>query len=293
LTRSGHNERKHQFGSKQLGEIEIIEVLNSRDESQYFYSDIVSYPCYDSVCEIMNIRIYWDLFGDYLKYELFPPFRLTKKDHVEFTDAEYLKLHEILTDKNSYFKYIRENQLLTQTNENDANQIDAVSTATVSNKNIKAVENAVKTCYSLWQFTHVVFPPILKNIANLKDSISKKMEVKQLFELYKSSITFETKKAVVDELERTKQEFNLIQLKYLLKNNDKFLVYLLSLNFEYDNFKLREREQLKIIDKGGVLSFRAINYFLIHYHKLDYPQELKKYFERLSFKVSNQSTNDL
>jgi hypothetical protein len=112
------------------------------------------YPCSESECEIMKIRIYWDIFGNYYKFELCENNRLTKINHKEFSDKEYQKLHNILLDTITDFRYLNLQDLTVKQAENSFYGTDAVSGATIKNRDFECIDGAVKTSYQLWHIAN-------------------------------------------------------------------------------------------------------------------------------------------
>ena len=57
--------------------------------------------CNDGLCRAMVLDVYWDLLGNFTRFEVpeYPP--LTKWDHLEFNREDYRKLAEILKAKKS------------------------------------------------------------------------------------------------------------------------------------------------------------------------------------------------
>lgn len=243
-----------------------------------FYADIVSYPCHDSVCEIMRIRLHWDLLGRYLKFELKPKHRLSKKDHKPFTKAEYFKLHCILLDQNSYFRYVPESQLIKHNTEAGAYKLDAVASATVNDRNIKTVDGAVKTCYTLWQIANIFgkkkvnqfYQNYFKN-----DSEIQTEDYYDLLDRYQAANNSKLKIQILRHLDQINLNFDVADIEELEQNKDPLTIYLLAMNFSYNDFYTKETKILQKLNGSQNQKQLALNYFLQNYNPDDYPSAVK------------------
>ena len=66
------------------------------DVPDHYYSNIFTPVCETGECKPIYINLYWDLNGNYLRFDFPEGQILTKKDHVPFTAADYELLDEIL-----------------------------------------------------------------------------------------------------------------------------------------------------------------------------------------------------
>jgi len=98
----------------------------------------------------VELIFYWNLVGDFVKYELVPEKPLTKQKHEPFTDADYQKLSELLTDKEPAFSNFKKEELVSKV----ANDIDASSGATIAAVKGQTIEGAIYSCYTLWQIAN-------------------------------------------------------------------------------------------------------------------------------------------
>src|SRR3546814_8890384 len=65
-----------------------------------YTSSITTPVCDDSLCALMHIRIYWDLLGNYAGSDTVAGEPLTKNDHLNFMQDDYIKLHKLLSYNN-------------------------------------------------------------------------------------------------------------------------------------------------------------------------------------------------
>lgn len=129
----------------------LSQVLDSAGQTLCFYRDIDQFPCEYSVCECMQVRIYWDTQGKYLKLSTEEGFGLTKLNHKPFSKRDYKKLDELLGNPKSYLRYYKLNNLTNKTAEKHYYSTDAISGSTVTEVSYETVRGAVKTCFVLWK----------------------------------------------------------------------------------------------------------------------------------------------
>lgn len=133
----------------------LNQVVDSVGFTQYYFRNIEEFPCKSNgECRLMQIKMYWDAFGNYLKYELPQNEDLTKLDHKEFSSKEYINLHNILLDTTSDFRYLKLQDLTEHQAENSFYGMDAVSGATITNRDFECINGAVKTTYKLWHLAN-------------------------------------------------------------------------------------------------------------------------------------------
>jgi len=132
----------------------LSRVLDGTGQTRYFYRDIDQFPCEDSVCERMHVRLYWDTQGKYLKLETEEGSGLTKLNHKPFTARDYQKLNELLGNTKSYLRYYKLENLTSKAAEKHYYSVDAISGATVTEVSYETVRGAVKTCFVLWKIAN-------------------------------------------------------------------------------------------------------------------------------------------
>lgn len=154
---------KNESGSDKIIDLEVktdsssfilSQVLDSTGQTRYFYRDINQFPCDDSVCERMHVRIYWDTLGKYLKLTTEEGSVLTKLNHKPFSNRDYQKLDELLGNPKSYLRYYKLDNLTNKAAEKHYYSVDAVSGSTVTEVSYETVRGAVKTCFVLWKIAN-------------------------------------------------------------------------------------------------------------------------------------------
>ena len=134
----------------------LVELLDEQNLPVYFYRDIDQYPCDDSVCMRMQLRIYWDLWGNFVKIELPDNYELTKINHIPFSQKDYNRLHKLLNNPSAFIQYYKMEDLTAKESEDNYYSLDAITGATtaVTEVTYESVRGAVKTCYTLWHLVN-------------------------------------------------------------------------------------------------------------------------------------------
>lgn len=129
-------------------------AFNEANRPQYFFSNIFTPVCLTGECKPVYINFYWDLLGNYVRFD-FPPHEvLTKMDHEKFKPEDYEKLQAILSNTNSLLKDVAMEDLVGKGTENLADSVDAKAGATLKTVKNEVIDGAVYTCYTLWHIAH-------------------------------------------------------------------------------------------------------------------------------------------
>lgn len=147
---------------------------------QYFFRDIFTPVCLDDVCKPVRINLYWDLLGNYLKFEVPINEPLTKLNHQKFAPEDYGKLQQILANKNSLLKDFKMEELVDPASQNLSDSVDAVTGATKKTIKNEIIDGALYTCYTLW---HLANGDVVKEIEKIT---SKNMNEQLLHQFLKS-----------------------------------------------------------------------------------------------------------
>jgi len=129
----------------------LVEVSDVNGIPLYYYKDLDTGVCADSVCLPVSVRLYWDVCGHYLAYQVPKSRPLTKLNHVEYTNDDYRLLHAILNDPETVFKDIKQKDLVKKT---ACAEVDGITGSTIPQKEQKMVKGAAYTCYTLWHRVH-------------------------------------------------------------------------------------------------------------------------------------------
>ena len=147
----------------------LFETKENLLNEKQFFMDVETVVCGDKQCKIDIIRVYWNQFGNYLKFELRNGIQLEKANGLHFTKADYIKLQNILEDSNSPLKKVYKNEIVSNSS---GEGFDAVSGETVLLEKHAYVKGAVWTCYTLWHWVHGNTRKIIRNITGQKYTTS-------------------------------------------------------------------------------------------------------------------------
>ncbi len=144
----------HHPGEKMPIKAVLTQVKDKAGFTTGYFMDVESVICLENVCKIIPVRLHWDDIGNYQRYELEELATLEKYEADVFTANDYKKLHRILLNKNSPFKEVFIDDILTVKNELSTN-VDAISGATALELDTKdTVPGAALTCFTLWHWAN-------------------------------------------------------------------------------------------------------------------------------------------
>lgn len=130
---------------------------------RYFYKDV----CVSGKCKMIHIWLFWDGAGNYLGFQVPKDEPLTKSDHTIFESPDYNKLDEILQDRASILRNLKQEDLVIIPDSIDnPYEIDGYTAATQPTLSEVVVKDAVYTCHTLW---HTVYGPTQQEISRLLD----------------------------------------------------------------------------------------------------------------------------
>jgi hypothetical protein len=133
-------------------------LSNSEGAPRLFFSNIETSVCADGECKLANIKVYWNLLGNYVGYGMSPELPLTKFEHDHFEKEDYAKLHQLLLDDNSILKRRKMSDLIDQVpvspSNIDSKDLDGISGATITEVKESVVKGGLYSCYTLWHIIH-------------------------------------------------------------------------------------------------------------------------------------------
>ncbi|HEV7382164.1 MAG TPA: hypothetical protein VGN64_20355 [Dyadobacter sp.] len=129
-------------------------ALDDSGRPLYFFRNIFTPVCYTNECKPVHVDFYWDLLGNYIRYEMPEGKILTKIDHEEFEEKDYQKLADILSRSNSIFADLKMEDLLTSGTDSLTDNVDAKTGATLKTIKNDVIDGAVYTCYTLWHIAY-------------------------------------------------------------------------------------------------------------------------------------------
>jgi hypothetical protein len=139
--------------------MEVELVFDADGLPDHYHCQVNTPVCDDGLCRSLILDVYWDLLGNFNRFEVpeFPP--LTKWDHLEFTREDYLKLEEILRNKNSVLGTVWDvNTLFDPDTKKISEKVDAVTGATRETIKNAVVPGAVYSSYTLWHIVNGEIP---------------------------------------------------------------------------------------------------------------------------------------
>lgn len=207
-----------------------------------YYRKVNTGICFDNQCRLLDIKLFWNITGRYLGFELPEKEFLSKAEHEPFEEKEYERLHEILAHSESPLGKFAYNQLMVATVPNFAG-VDAVSSATSPDVLQHVVEGAVYTTYMLW---HTVYGNTQDEVKQLTLSLLTPELVLQILE----SLDASDRMWVVNEIPEEMEIINELRDKLLqLIDQDNYSLAERSIN-AFDSIDLTsEPLQLLLLEK--------------------------------------------
>ena len=157
---------------------EVFLRYDEEGEPDAYVCHINTPVCEHGLCKLLVIDVYWDLLGNFLKYEFPAGEALTKLDHVEFSREDHEQLQKILLDKGSILRDYPAEDLIDRRSQPASDKADAVSAATRVDVKDAVVSGAVYSTYVLW---HIVNGPIASRIIDHSKPLLTEERVEKMF----------------------------------------------------------------------------------------------------------------
>lgn len=136
----------------------------------YYYCDLKTPICLENLCNPVEIRLEWDLLGNFRNYREVAGKEITKFDHEPFEEKDHKQLKKILSDKESMLQDYLMEDLVDTTVKVYSAEIDGLTAATSATFSDKLVPGAIYTCYTLWHIVNgEIADRILRNTGALLD----------------------------------------------------------------------------------------------------------------------------
>lgn len=129
-------------------------ALDEGEQPLYYFSNLFTPVCLTGECKPVYINFYWDLLGNYTRFDFPKGAVLTRMDHKPFKPEDYEKLQTILANTHSLLKDVSMEDLVGKGTENLADSVDAKAGATLKTVKNEVIDGAVYTCYTLWHIAH-------------------------------------------------------------------------------------------------------------------------------------------
>jgi len=189
--------------------IQIKPVLDKKTAlPMYYYSDLHVNACNTGECKMIDLRMYWDIYGNYFKYQLSKALPLTKYNHKEFKPKEYIKLHILLCDTASKFRDVAFDNL---TEKQAKDKVDAASGATIKLFTSDNIKGAVKTSHTLW---HIANGGVKEKITQATQTFWSSDKSKALPLVRKELKTSDS----INEILNSFDDLTLAQVAYIIQN---------------------------------------------------------------------------
>lgn len=139
-----------------IGDDTLYQSLSSDGIPVAYHRNIRTSVCFDGLCRLLDIKLYWNPTGSYLGFELPEGEFLSKAEHDPFTAEEYQKLHGILSDSLSPLGDYSFAELVSGRENSEG--VDAVSSATLTEIQRYVISGAAYTTYRLWHIYYGITP---------------------------------------------------------------------------------------------------------------------------------------
>lgn len=150
------------FSGRDKEQKHTIFLLSDRaGQPLLFFADVTTPVCINDLCKPVRVELYWDLLGNYAGYAVPSKTPLTKFDHTPFEPADYAKLDQVLSNRDSILGRKTLADMFDPNAPTDprnltyrGQQVDAVSGATVKDIRQSIVPGALYSCYAIWHLVH-------------------------------------------------------------------------------------------------------------------------------------------
>lgn len=158
------NEPTLDFPVDRIIDKEIYDDVEKRNVTLYQYLSKDGFPvyysrnvhtgvCYDGQCRLLDITLYWNPSGRYLGFELPENEFLSKDDHVPFTEEEYIRLNNLLSDPDLPLGDFTYNQIAAKSKAS-LYKIDGVSGATSKDVLEYVIKGSAYTTYRIYELVY-------------------------------------------------------------------------------------------------------------------------------------------
>ncbi len=156
---------------------ELRETYDKQNRLVGFNMDVLSVYCAEHVCSVDTVHLFWNVMGQYLRYELPEGVTLEKNDGKPFVKQDYELLHEILNDENARFNKLSYNDIVKKNDVEHGLELDGYSGATIiAFDDGEAVKGAALTCYTLWHYVYGDVKSYMRRVAIEKTTEEKAVE---------------------------------------------------------------------------------------------------------------------
>ncbi len=138
--------------------------LDKNEQGKFYYhTTLRTSVCGDDLCQMVRLKLKWDLAGSYIDFDTLNGYPLTKNDHIPFTAADYKKLDQALQDNRSILGDKSEEELFDKSKNRYSEKIDGTTGATSLEVKKIVVDGALYSTYTLWKMANGEIVGKLKN----------------------------------------------------------------------------------------------------------------------------------
>lgn len=134
-------------------DVKLYQYLSKEGFPVYYSRNVHTGVCYDNQCRLLDITLYWNPSGRYLGFELPENEFLSKDDHVPFTEEEYNRLNNLLSDPDLPLGDFTYNQIAAK-NKASLYKIDGVSGATSKDVLEYVIKGSAYTTYRIYELVY-------------------------------------------------------------------------------------------------------------------------------------------
>jgi hypothetical protein len=131
---------------------DVIQTKGTNDFPLNYRIQLVTDICLDHRCDILDVTVFWDPLGQFLKIEHPANKPMTKLNHARFSETDYDRLNSILHDSQSMLGTYPVTAF--SDNEAHSNDVDGVSGATAISVENYVVNGAAYTSWALWHWVN-------------------------------------------------------------------------------------------------------------------------------------------
>ena len=192
-------------------------ALDDSGRPQYFFRNIFTPVCYTNECKPVYVNFYWDLLGNYMRYDMPKGKILTKVDHDEFKQEDYDKLAEILSRPNSIFADLTMEDLITKGTDSLTSDVDAKTGATLKTIKNEVIDGAVYTCFTLWKIAYG--NQVVDKMKNITETYLNRDMLHSFLNSSNYHYQYAAMEKVIDKKGQVKKEFEKVIEKVIAGKN--------------------------------------------------------------------------
>lgn len=149
----GKINKKVIYDNVEKKDVNLYQYLSAEGYPIYYSRNVQTGVCYDNQCKPLNITLYWNPTGRYLGFELPENEFLSKDDHEPFTEAEYIRLNQLLSDPKLPLGEFTYSQIAAK-NRASLYSIDGVSGATAPDVLEYVIRGSAYTTYTIYELVY-------------------------------------------------------------------------------------------------------------------------------------------